>query len=167
MDMFMVIMDLSLQEGLDGVTIAWPDDRFFGYICTVKDQGAHYISIFTSAINSVMQVGHSAVSYLQGGAHTIDSNFNAMTTMPMIALTSFLHQVWLAPVYALIVTQKVMMCRVQGLMAIFDGVGFRVTIGNADMQKASTSLVGRCLTQSAEAQMSNPSTRAILGLRER
>jgi hypothetical protein len=156
-DMFMVIMDLSLQEGLDGVTIAWPDDRFFGYICTVKDQGAHYISIFTSAINSVMQVGHSAVSYLQGGAHTIDSNFNAMTTMPMIALTSFLHQVWLAPVYALIVTQKVMMCRVQGLMAIFDGSGFRVTIGNADMQKASTSLVGRCLTQSAEAQMSNPS----------
>ncbi len=66
-----------------------------------------------------------------------------MTTMPMIAITSFLHQIWLGPVYALIVTQKVMMCRVQGLMAIFDGVGFRVTIGNADMQKASTSLVGR------------------------
>ena len=156
-DMYMVIMDLSLQKGVNGVTIEWPDDRFFGYICTVKDQGAHYISIFTSAINSVMQVGHSAVTYLQGGAHTIDSNFNAMSTMPMTALTSFLHQIWLSPVYALIVTQKVMMCRVQGVMAIFDGAGFKVTIGNADMQAASTNLVGRCLTQSSEAQMANPS----------
>jgi hypothetical protein len=50
-----------------------------------------------------------------------------------------------------------MMCRVQGVMAIFDGSCFRVTIGNADMQAASTSLVGRCLTQSVEAQVSNPS----------
>jgi hypothetical protein len=156
-DMFMVIMDLSLQDGVTGITIEWPDDRFFGYICTVKDQSAHYISIFTSAINSVMQIGHSAITYLQGGAHTIDSNFHAMTTMPMTALTSFLHQVWLSPVYALIVTQKVMMCRVQGVMAIFDASGFKVTIGNADMQAASTSLVGRCLTQSAEAQTANPS----------
>jgi hypothetical protein len=162
-DMFMVTMDLSLQKGLTGVTIEWPDDRFFGYICTVKDQGAHYISIFTSAINGVMQVGHSAVTYLQGGAHTIDSNFHAMTTMPMTALTSFLHQVWLSPVYALIVSQKVMMCRVQGVMAIFDASGFRVTIGNAEMQAASSNLVGRCLTQSAEAQMANPSDSSNTG----
>jgi hypothetical protein len=155
-DMFMTTMDLTLREGVTEVTIEWPDDRFFGYICTVKDQGAHYISIFTSAINSVMQVGHSAVTYLQGGAHTIDSNFYAMTTMPMTALTSFLHQIWLSPVYALIVTQKVMMCRVQGVMAIFDASGFKVTIGNADMQSASNILVGRCLTQSTEAQIANP-----------
>lgn len=156
-DMFMVIMDLSLQKGLDEVTIEWPDDAFFGYICTAKDQGAHYISIFTSAINSVLLAGHSAVAYLQGGAHVIDSNFHATTTMSMTALTSFLHQILLNPIYALIVTQKVMMCRVQGVMAIFDSTGFRVTIGSADMQTASTSLVGRCLTQSTEAQMDNPS----------
>jgi hypothetical protein len=162
-DMFMVTMDLSFQKGVTGVSLEWPDDRFFGYICTVKDQGAHYISIFTSAINGVLQVGHSAVTYFQGGAHTIDSNFHAMTTMPMTALTSFLHQIWLSPVYALIVSQKVMMCRVQGVMAIFDSSGFRVTIGNAEMQAASTSLVGRCLTQSAEAQMANPSDSSNAG----
>ena len=156
-DMFMVIMDLSLQKGVSEVAIEWPDDRFFGYICTVKDQSAHYISIFTSAINSVLLAGHSAVAYLQGGAHVIDSNFHATTTMSMTALTGFLHQVLLYPIYALIVTQKVMMCRVQGVMAIFDSTGFKVTIGNANMQTASTSLVGRCLTQSAEAQMGNPS----------
>lgn len=163
-DMFMVIMDLSLQEGLNGVTIEWPDDRFFGYICTAKDQGAHYISIFTSAINSVLQAGHSAVTYMQGGAHNIDSNFHATATMSMTALTGFLHQVLLSPIYTLIVTQKVMMCRVQGVMAIFDATGFSVTIGNADMQTASTSLVGRCLTQSAEAQMANPSDSSNSGV---
>lgn len=156
-DMLMVILDLSLQDGIDGVNLKWPDDAFFGYICTAKDQGAHYISIFTSAINSVLQAGHSAVTYIQGGAHTIDSNFHAMVTMPMTALTSFMHQVLLSPIYAMIVTQKVMMCRVQGVMAIFDSTGFMVTIGQADMQAASTKLVGRCLTQSAEAQVSNPS----------
>ena len=158
-DMFMVTMELSLKglNNANSVAIEWPDDRFFGYICTAKDQGAHYISIFTSAINSVLLGGHSAVTYLQGGAHIIDSNFHAMTTMPMTALTSFLHQVLLGPIYALIVTQKVMMCRVQGVMAIFDSSGFRVTVGNADMQAASDSLVGRCLTQSVEAQVANPS----------
>ena len=156
-DMFMVTMELSLQSNLNGVTIEWPDDRFFGYICTAKDQNAHYISIFTSAINSVLQTGHSAVTYLQGGAHTIDSNFHAMTTMPMTALTSFLHQVLMGPIYGLIVTQKVMMCRVQGIVAIFDSSGFTVTVGNADMQAASNGLVGRCLTQSVEAQVANPS----------
>ena len=156
-DMLMVILDLSLRDGVEGVDLTWPDDAFFGYICTAKDQGAHYISIFTSAINGVLQAGHSAVTYMQGGAHEIDSNFHAMSTMSMTALTGFLHQVLLSPIYAMIVTQKVMMCRVQGLVAIFDATGFMVTIGNADMQAASTSLVGRCLTQSAEAQVANPS----------
>ncbi len=58
----MVIMDMSLQKGLTGVGITWPDDSFFGYICTAKDMSAHYNSIFTSAINSMVQVGHTAVS---------------------------------------------------------------------------------------------------------
>jgi hypothetical protein len=127
-DMFMVMMDLSLQKGLTGITISFPDDSFFGYVCTVKDQQAHFISIFTSAINDVVQVAHSAMVYLEGGAHTIDNNFNALVTMPITALTSFLYQIFLAPIYMLIVAQKITMCNVQGVVAVFDPTGDTTTV---------------------------------------
>ena len=165
-DIFMVIMDLSLQKGLTGVNIAWPDDSFFGYVCTAKDMTAHYISIFTSAINSVLQVGHSAVGFLQGGAHTIDSNFHAMSTMPLTALTSFLHQVFLLPLYPLVIAQKVMMCRVQGILAIFNPTGFSITLGAADLQEASDAMVGHCLTANYETQSANPADNRNLGMFE-
>ena len=155
-DMFMVIMDLSLQSGLTGVAITFPDDSFFGYVCTVKDQQAHFISIFTSALNAAVQMGHTAITYLTGGAHQIDSNFNAMATMPLTALTSFLNQVFLFPLYGLIVSQKVMMCRVEGVLAMFNVTGFAVTVGDATMQAASDAAVGHCLTQNFVTQSANP-----------
>lgn len=155
-DMFMVMMDLSLQKGLTGITITFPDDSFFGYVCTVKDQQAHFISIFTSAVNNVVQVAHSAMVYLEGGAHTIDSNFNALVTMPITALTSFLYQVFLGPIYMLIVAQKIMMCNVQGVVAVFDPAGFTVAIGDATLQAASDALVGQCLTQNFATRSANP-----------
>ena len=163
-DIFMAVMDLSLQKGLTGVTMTWPDDSFFGYICTAKDSSAHFISIFTSAINSVLQVGHSAVVFLQGGAHTIDSNFHAMSTMPITALTSFLHQVFLLPLYPLVVAQKVVMCRVKGFLAIFDATGFSITLGSAELQDASSALTGHCLTANYEAQSANPADSGSLGM---
>ena len=165
-DIFMVIMDLSLQKGLTGVRMTWPDDSFFGYICTAKDMSAHYISIFTSAINSVLQVGHTAVAFLQGGAHTIDSNFHAMATMPLTALTSFMHQVLLMPLYPLIVAQKVVMCRVQGVLAVFDAKGFKIAVGAADLQQASDALVGHCLTENHETQSANPADSSNSGMVE-
>ena len=47
----MVTMDLSLQWGLDGVFITFPDvadDSVYGYTCTlaVEDRQAHLISVF-------------------------------------------------------------------------------------------------------------------------
>jgi hypothetical protein len=44
-DMYLILMNLSLQTGLNGIAIEWPDDRFFGYVCTLKDNNAHMISI--------------------------------------------------------------------------------------------------------------------------
>ena len=155
-DMLMVILDLSLQKGLTGINLSWPDDRFFGYVCTIKDRNAHIISIFTSSINSVLQLGHSSLVYLEGRAPDIDSNFNAMSTIPITALTSLLHQAFLAPVYPMIVAQKVMMCRVQGVLAIFDSTGFKLTVGNVAMQAASDSAVGHCLTANFVTRNANP-----------
>jgi hypothetical protein len=162
-DMFMTIMDLSLQKGLTGVTLTWPDDRFFGYICTIKDNNAHMISVLTSALNSVIQMGHSAVMFLQGGAHEIDSNFNALATMPLTALTNFANQVALAPLYPLIIGQKVMMCRANGVLAIFDVSGYTVRIGDTAMQDASARLVGQCLTQNFVSKNRNPADAANSG----
>lgn len=162
-DMFMTIMDLSLQKGLTGVTLTWPDDRFFGYICTIKDNNAHMISVLTSALNGVIQMGHSAVMYLQGGAHEIDSNFNALVTMPLTALTNLANQVALAPLYPLIVMQQIMMCRANGVMAIFDATGYTVRVGDTTMQEASARLVGQCLTQNFVAKNRNPQDAANSG----
>jgi len=155
-DMFMTLMDLSLQKGLTGVSLTWPDDRFFGYICTIKDNNAHMISVLTSALNSVIQMGHSAVMFLQGGAPQIDSNFNALVTMPLTALTNLANQVALAPLYPLIVVQKVMMCRANGVLGIFDVTGYTVRVGDASMQEASARLVGQCLTQNFVVKNQNP-----------
>ena len=155
-DMFMSLMDLSLQRGLTGVTLTFPDDSFFGYVCTAKDRYAHMVSVFTSALNSVTQVGYSAVVYLEGGAHNIDNNFNAMVTMPLTALTSFIYQLFLAPLYGLMAAQKIMMCRIEGVMAVFDVSGFAVTVGEASMQSASDSAVGQCLTANFATQLANP-----------
>lgn len=162
-DMFMTIMDLSLQKGLTGVTLTWPDDRFFGYICTIKDNNAHMISVLTSALNGVIQMGHSAVMFLQGGAHEIDSNFNALVTMPLTALTNLANQVALAPLYPLIVMQKIMMCRANGVLAIFDVTGYTVRVGDASMQDASARLVGQCLTQNFVSKNKNPTDAANSG----
>ena len=155
-DMFMVLMELSLRKGLLGITVSFPDDAFFGYVCTAKDQSAHLISIFTSAINDAVQIAHSVVLYLQGGAQEIDSNFNAQVTMPLTALTSFLYHMTLWPLYGLIASQKVMMCRVEGLVAVFDVAGFGVSIGDAGMEAASDAAVGHCLTQNFATQMADP-----------
>ena len=141
-DMFMTIMELSLTNKNE-VTIAWPDDSFYGYICTVKDQQAHFVSIITSALNEVLQFGQASLVYLEGGAHAIDSNFNAMVTMPLTALTSFITQIFLGMLYPLIISQKLIMCQTQGFLAIFDPSGFTVNLG----MKTSGNLVGQCLTQ--------------------
>ena len=155
-DMFMVLMELSLRKGLLGITVSFPDDAFFGYVCTAKDQSAHLISIFTSAINDAVQIAHSAVLYLQGGAQEIDSNFSAQVTMPLTAPTSFLYHMTLWPLYGLIAPQKVMMCRVEGLAAVFDVASFGVSIGDATMEAASDTAVGHCLTQNFATQMADP-----------
>jgi hypothetical protein len=44
-DMYLILMNLSLQTSLNGIAIEWQDDRFFWYVCTLKDNNAHMISI--------------------------------------------------------------------------------------------------------------------------
>ena len=60
------------------------------------------------------------------------------------------------PLYGLIASQKVMMCRVQGLVAVFDVAGFGVSIGDAGMEAASDAAVGHCLTQNFATQVADP-----------
>ena len=155
-DMYMILMKLSLQTGLTGIDIEWPDDRFFGYVCTLKDNNAHMISVLTSALNSVIQLSHSSQLYIQGGAGDIDPNFNALTTVQMTALTSLANQLFMAPIYMLIVSQKILMCRVNGLLAIFDATGFIVRVGKAELEQASSAMVGQCLTQNSVVKSANP-----------
>ena len=58
------------------------DDSSYGYVCAVEDRQAHVISVFTSAINSVVQIGQSSIMYQHGGAHNIDSTLNTLITTP-------------------------------------------------------------------------------------
>ena len=97
-----------------------------------------------------MQIAHSVLLYLQGGAQEVDSNFNAQSAIPLTALTSLLYRKTLWPLCGLIASQKVMMYRVEGLVAVFDVAGFGVSVGDATMEAASDAAVpGNCPLQDA------------------
>ena len=98
----------------------------------MTDNNVHMISVLTSDLNGMIQFGYSSLLYLEGGAHEIDTNFNALTTMPLTAFTSFLNQWFMSSLYALVVAHQVAMCRVKGVLAIFDATGFTVSTEGHD-----------------------------------
>jgi hypothetical protein len=56
-----------------------------------------------------------------------------------------------------------MMCRANGVLAIFDVSGYTVRIGDTAMQDASARLVGQCLTQNFVSKNRNPADAANSG----
>jgi len=130
-------------------------------ICSAKDIGATFISIITSFINFVaikVDQMNAAPTYVQGGAGKIDSTFNAMSTMVMTSLNFLLNQILLILIYPFIVMHKVMVCQVNGILAmISEASQVDINIGNAKFQEASDKAVGVCLTEIHAENLRSPS----------
>ena len=125
-------------------TISWPDQVFYGMVCSTKDVIASQVSIITSMINGIMQSSMSVQPMAM--ADTLDNNFLATFTLTMTAVTKFLYQLSLGPLYAAIAVQKVLVCQTNSLVAVVSGNN-KVTIGDPSIQTASSSAAGMCMTQ--------------------
>ena len=125
-------------------TVSWPDQAFYGLVCSLKDSLASSVSVFTASINGVVQSSMPATMLAHGA--TVDNKFLATFGLTMMAVTNFLYQLSLAPLYAAIAVQKIMVCQTNSLIAAVAGNN-AVTIGDPAIQSASDSAAGVCMAQ--------------------
>lgn len=147
-DIFMILLQLKTVNNLPGVDVTFPDDSFMSNICAAKDVSAEFFSILTSTVNSVLQKVQKSLTVF---AHfsVVDSSVNTMISLSVAAITGFLHQLALAPVYVLSVGHKIMMCQVSGFLAVTSHSGLRVNIQPARFS-STDAISGQCLTVGAE-----------------
>ena len=125
-------------------SINWPDQNFYGLVCSQKDVFASLVSVLTGSINGVVQATMPVAMMAQG--ETVDNRFLATFTLNMMAITNFLYQISLAPLYAAISAQKIMICQANSLIAVVSGNN-QVTIGDPVIQTASSAATGVCMSQ--------------------
>lgn len=147
-DIFMILLQLTSVRNVQGIEVNFPDDSFVGNICAAKDVSAEFFSILTSAVNSLMQRVQRTTGIFSHFSK-IDSSVNTVISLSMAAITGFLHQLALAPVYVLAVGHKIMMCQVNGFLAITSVTGTAITIQSARFA-GTDGIGGQCLTVGAE-----------------
>jgi hypothetical protein len=125
-------------------TVSWPDQNFYGLVCSQKDVIASLVSILTGSINGIMQASMPVVMMAQGD--TVDNRFLATFSLTMMAITNFLYQMALGPLYIAIAAQKIMICQTNSLVAVVSGNN-AVTIGDPEIQTASAVAAGVCMSQ--------------------
>ncbi len=150
-ELFMLLLQLSTQRQLSGINLAFPSENFFGHVCAVKDLSAEVISILASTVNGALQLAQVPDARLQMAA-SVDSGSNAVMAMSTMAVTSFLNQICLFPVYLMVIGHKIMTCDVSGWIAVVGHDGVSVTLQQAGFASAEASMVGSCLTVNAQIQ---------------
>jgi hypothetical protein len=153
------IVGLSLSEDplSRGVRIRWIDDGFYSAVCSAKDASASLSSILASTVNGVVNsAAGKPVSYVELGAGTFDSNFQAMFSMATSSFINLLNQMALGFFYPLLAMQKVVVCQLNSLTALTDQSGFRIQIGIPAIQEASDGSLGKCLTAYYSENINTP-----------
>jgi hypothetical protein len=142
------------------VSISWPDQVFYGLLCSAKDVIASQVSVFTSAINGVVQFSMPIAQVQMSQA--VDNKFLATFSMTMTAITGFIFQLCLWPLYAAAAVQKSIVCETSSLIGTVVGNN-QVTIGDPEIQRGSTVGAGSCLTQAfSESSQSGGSDEAFV-----
>jgi hypothetical protein len=125
-------------------SIDWPDQVFYGLVCSMKDILASQVSVITSTVNGIVQSSMPVASAALG--EPVDNRFLAMFSLTMTSVTNFLFQLVLAPLYAAIAAQKVMVCQANSLVGVIAGDN-HISIGDPEIQTASSAAAGICMTQ--------------------
>lgn len=125
-------------------SIKWPDQAFFGLVCSLKDVTASQVSIVTSAINGIIQASMPIADLAAGEA--TDNNFLATFTLTIMAITKFLYQIALYPLYVAMAVQKIFVCQTNSLIGAATGNN-AITIGDPALQSASNAAAGVCMAQ--------------------
>jgi hypothetical protein len=129
-------------------SVNWPDQAFYGYICSAKDVSATAIAIVTSSIGGIVQAaGQTPFSQSAGQTHLITNNAMILFTMTMMATTNFLHQLALAPLYSTIALQKTFMCEVNSVLAVVASDLSSITLGDASITPYTSRASGKCVSQ--------------------
>jgi hypothetical protein len=74
-----------------------------------------------------------------------------MLSLSTASVTGFAHQAMLAPVYGLAVAHKIIMCKVNGLMAISTSTNFHIQLQSARFSSTSA-IGGTCMTMGEESR---------------
>ena len=109
-ELLSLVISLSAQTS-SGANIAFPEDEFMGYMCTAKNAFANSWAVITSALNSALYLGHANVGFMYHGASNVDTNADAMLTITMKAVTVFLNQLSLLPLYGMLATHQIYICQ--------------------------------------------------------
>lgn len=145
------VMDVAANKKLE---LTWPDDAFFGYVCTAKDVSADLVAVFTSTLNSIIQISQTGGPLLQR-ASNIDPDVHVSMSLSIASMTAFFHQVLLLPIFQLTAARMVFVCQTQGLLAtlsISEFTGYNVQISSPAFEKSMGSMAGMCLTQNELTQ---------------
>ena len=124
--------------------IDWPDQVFYGLVCSMKDIVASQVSVITSTVNGIIQASVPIASAALG--EPVDNRFLAMFSLTMTSVTSFLFQLCLGPLYAAIAAQKVVVCQANSLLGVIAGDN-HIAIVDPGIQSASDAAAGICMTQ--------------------
>ena len=137
------VLKLSVAPS-SGVNIGFPEDNFMGYICASKDASANMMAVLTSALNEALYFGNANVGYMYAGASNVDTNADAMLTITMTTITTFLYQMYIYNTYWMIASHQIYMCQTNGALALMDATGFKLRIESA--ATSSSGVAGQCLT---------------------
>lgn len=125
-------------------SIDWPDQVFYGLVCSMKDIVASQVSVITSTVNGIIQASVPVAATALG--EPVDNRFLAMFSLTMTSVTNFLFQLCLGPLYAAIAAQKVVVCQANSLLGVIAGDN-HISIGDPEIQNASGAAAGICMTQ--------------------
>lgn len=140
-----VVLNLSLKKSEQGFTMDWVDDSFFGVICSAKDIGGQASSLITSIVGAGISLANARVDVNAQRITIIENKLVARGIITLNGVNSFLYQLSLLPLYAMMAIQKTVVCTGKSLTMVVSMSGLEVSIGRADLQLASDAATGVCL----------------------
>lgn len=147
-DIYMILLQLSTQPNIPGIDVSFPEDNFYDNICNLKDLSTEFFGILSSTVNTALQRAQVPTISMSNVAK-VDSNANTALSMSTAALTGFLSQIAMLPIYIMAVEHKITMCQVSGVLLAPSALGFHVNIAPASFSSVDA-IGGQCLFQGAD-----------------